>query len=103
MIADVLHLEKIKHASLELGTQFKLLTPGATEIPQRIEHVSLHVRVTAELDVVEHRHAAKERDILERARQADLGPRRRMQPSDVLTVEFNLAGRRPVKTRYAVE
>ena len=43
------------------------LRGGAAEIDQRIEDVG-EVGVTTELDVVEHRHAAEQRDVLETAR-----------------------------------
>ncbi len=50
--------------------QLGLLAPGAADVEQRVEHVGLEVRVAAELDVVEHGHAAEQRDVLEAARQA---------------------------------
>jgi hypothetical protein len=78
-VADVVDLEEVDHALLDLGAQLHLLAPRAAEIEQDVEDVRAQVAVPAELDVVEHGHAAKERDVLEAARQPERRPLRRRQ------------------------
>jgi hypothetical protein len=58
--------------------------------------------MAAELDVVEHRHAAEQRDVLEAAPQAQPRARRR-NARDVLALEPDAAARGPVKARDGVE
>jgi hypothetical protein len=59
--------------------------------------------MAAEFDVVEHRHAAEQRDILKRAREPDLGPLRRMHRVDVVAAEQDFAGIRLVEAGNAIE
>jgi hypothetical protein len=68
-VADVVDLEEVDDAFLDLGAQFVLLARARRPVAQRRQQPGLQVRVAAELDVVEHRQAAEQRDVLEAARQ----------------------------------
>jgi hypothetical protein len=59
--------------------------------------------VAAELDVVEHRHAAEQRDVLEGAREPELGALRGGQAGDVLAAEADVAAVGPVEAGNGVE
>src|SRR5438067_2045511 len=67
------------------------------------EHPSLHVHVTPEHDVVEHRHAGEQRDVLERTGDPERGDMRWPGAGDVLAGESNAAGVGPVETADHVE
>ncbi|MNI33625.1 hypothetical protein D3C73_875840 [compost metagenome] len=56
-----------------------------------------------ELDVVQHRHAAKQRDVLKAARQAQPGALGRRYAGDVPAFKSDLARGRFVETGYGVE
>jgi hypothetical protein len=86
-----------------MSAQFGLFAARAAQVEQRVEHVGLQVCVAAELDVVEHRHAAKQRDVLEAAPQAHAGALRRGNARDVLALEPDAAARGPVEARDGVE
>ena len=102
-MADVVDLEKIDDAFLDVSTQFGLFAPGPPKVKQGIEHIGLEVRVAPELDVVEHRHAAKQRDILKAAPQSHLGALRCRHARDVLALEAHVAGAGSVETRNGIE
>ncbi len=50
-----------------------------------------HVDVAAEQDVVEHRHAVEQREVLERARDAEPGDAVRRQAGDVAARSSTIA------------
>ena len=56
--------------SSTLRAVLELLAPRAAEPDRLLEEARLHLEVAAGHDVVEHRHAAEQRDVLERARDA---------------------------------
>lgn len=59
--------------------------------------------MTAELDIVQHGHAAKQRNILECASESDLGACRWVQLADVLAGKLDRTRRGAIKTGNAVE
>ena len=59
--------------------------------------------VAPELDVVQHRHATEQRNVLETAPQPHPGALRRRDAGDVLALEADAAARGPVKARDGVE
>ena len=61
------------------------------------------MHVPAEHDVVEHRHAGEQRDVLKRAGDAERGDLRRTQPGDVAALETDRATGRPVEAADHVE
>src|SRR5687767_12731199 len=68
-----------------------------------VEQILLRVSMTGGHDVLEHRHARKQPDVLESARHATAGDLVRLQAVDALAVEIKLAGRRCVHARQQVE
>jgi hypothetical protein len=56
-------------------------------VDERAQHAGFHVDVPAQHEVVEHGHAAEERDVLEGARHAQLGDLARRQVGDVALLE----------------
>jgi hypothetical protein len=61
------------------------------------------VGVAAQLDVVQHRHAAEQRNVLEAARQAQPGAFGRRHARDVATLEADLPGCGAVEAGNGVE
>src|ERR1700730_18633380 len=59
--------------------------------------------MTPQHDIVEHRHAAEERDVLERAGDAEHGDLRWAGAGDVLALEDDRAGVGPVEPADHVE
>ena len=102
-MADMVDLEKIDDALLDVGAQRGFLAARAAQVEQRVEHIGLEMRVATQLDVVEHGHAAKQRDVLEAAAQAQLGALRRMHLADVLAFEQDAALGGAVEARDGVE
>ncbi len=68
-LPDVLDLEEIDHL-LHLRPLRHLLTPSAPDPYRLLDEAGLHLEVAAGHDVVQHRHALEERDVLERAGDA---------------------------------
>src|SRR3989344_4810883 len=101
--AEVVDFDKVDDALLDVAAQFRLFAARSAEVQQRVEHVGFEVRVSAQLDVVEHRHAAKQRNVLKAAAQAQLGALRCGHAGDVLPLKADgpLAG--PVEARDGVE
>ncbi|MNZ98705.1 hypothetical protein D3C78_1180020 [compost metagenome] len=96
-------LEEVDDAFLDVGAQGGFLAPRAAQVEQRIEHVGLEVGMAAELDVVEHGHAAEQGDVLEAAAQAELGALRGRYLADVAALEQDAALVGAVKARDGVE
>src|ERR1700737_5315473 len=67
------------------------------------QHPGLHPHMTPQHDIVEHRHAAEERDVLERAGDAEHGDLRWAGAGDVLALEDDRAGVGPVEPADHVE
>ncbi|MNT66702.1 hypothetical protein D3C72_2047850 [compost metagenome] len=59
--------------------------------------------MAAQFDVVEHRHAPKQRNVLETAPQAQLCPAGRGNACDVLALEMDAAAGGAVKARDGIE
>ena len=68
-LADVLDLQEVDDL-LDLRPVLELLALGAPEVDRLLEERRLHPQVAAGHDVVQHRHALEQRDVLERARDA---------------------------------
>ncbi|MDT4866654.1 hypothetical protein FQZ97_1015200 [compost metagenome] len=96
-------LEEIDDAFFHVAAQLGLFAARAAQVEEGVEHVGLQVRMAAELDVVEHGHAAEQRDVLEAARQAQRGAFRRGQARDVLALEQHAALRGLVEAGDRVE
>ncbi|KEH11063.1 hypothetical protein GY14_02450 [Delftia tsuruhatensis] len=102
-MADVVYLQEIDDALLDVAAQLGLFAASAAQVEQGIEHVGAQVGVAAQLDVVQHRHAPEQRNVLEAAPQAQPGAARRRHARDVLALEADGAARGPVKARDGVE
>ena len=103
LVADVVNLQKIDHLTFDLAAQFHFFIARGAEIPHRRQRIRLQPPVAAQLDVVEHRHAAKQRDVLKRAREANPGALVRRQLGDVGAFEQHAAARRFVEAGDRVE
>jgi hypothetical protein len=66
-VADVVDLEEVDHLALDRLAQVRFLRRRAAQVPHRAERARLEAVMPAELDVVEHGHAAEQRDVLEGA------------------------------------
>ena len=96
-------LQKVDDVFLDIGAQSRLFAPGAAQVEQRVEHMGLGVGVATELDVVEHRHAAEQGDVLAAAAQPELGALRGRHLADVAALEQDAALVGAVKARDGVE
>ena len=81
--------------------QFLLLRQSPVD--EGRQHAGAHVHVPAQHDVVEHGHAGEQRDVLERARDAECGDLRRARMGDVAAFEGDGAAGRAVEARDHVE
>src|SRR4030095_665454 len=79
--------QEIDDLALDGGAVGLLLARGPAVVEAARQDAGAEVAVAADLHVVEHGHAAKERDVLERARDPELGPLMRSEPADVAAVE----------------
>ena len=102
-MADVVDLEEVDDAALDLGTQRVFFIARAPATGQRRQQAGRHGVVAAELDVLEHREAAKQRDVLEGARQAHCGAAMHRCGGDVLAAEPHAACGRAIEARDGVE
>jgi hypothetical protein len=91
-------------SALDLGAQLHLLAlrAGRNRTGRR-QQPGLHMRVAAELDVVEHAHAAEQRDVLERAGEPQGGAIRRRHTRDVRAFIDDAALLRPIETGNGIE
>src|SRR5690606_12898774 len=94
---------EIDDALLDLGAQRDFLAARAPEVDQGIEHVGAQVAVPAELDVVEHRHAAEQCDVLEAARETERRALRRRHAGDVAALEADRSRGRAIEAGGGVE
>src|SRR5208282_5981750 len=69
LLAQILELEKLDQLLDSRAVRHLFLLREAP-IDKGREHTGLHPHVAAQHDVVEHRHAAEQRDILKRASDA---------------------------------
>ncbi|KAG1519984.1 hypothetical protein G6F51_014752 [Rhizopus arrhizus] len=67
-MADVVDLQEVDDAFFDVGPQSHLFTACAAQVEQGVQHIGAQVRMAAQLDVVQHRHAAEQHDVLETAR-----------------------------------
>src|SRR5207253_9037789 len=67
------------------------------------EHARAEMDVTADLHVVEDAHAPEQGDVLERARDPQLGPLMRFQTRDVAAAEHDPSAGRRVDAADAIE
>ena len=72
-------------------------------VDKRRQNARLHVHMPAEHDVVEHRHAGEEGDVLKRARDPERGDLRWTGTGDVLGRKDDRTGIGPVKAADHVE
>ena len=68
-LADVLDLEELDDL-LDRCAVLGLLAPGTGQLQRDFQKAGVHAQVAAGHDVVEHRHALEQRDVLEGARDA---------------------------------
>ena len=102
-VADVVNLEEIDHVALDLAAQRHLLALRRAAVPQRRQRVGVQLRVAAELDVVQHRHAAKQRHVLEGARQAQGGATVGADAGEIAPLQQHAPALGPVEARQGVE
>ncbi len=90
--------------SSTLPAMLELLAPRAGQPVQRSrDEIVLQQMMPPDHDVVEHAHMMKQRQILERAANAEAGPRVRIKGGDVLPAIEQLAVGRSIATRDAVD
>ena len=70
---DVVDLQEVDDLALDLVPQRQLLAPRPAPVCHRRHDAGAHGVMAAKLDVLEHRQALKQGDVLERARQAERG------------------------------
>src|SRR4051812_46965505 len=102
LLADVLDLEEVDDLLDHLALGDLLALAGAV-VDAAGEEAGPLPEVTADEEVVEHRHALEERDVLEGARDAEAGARGGSQPGDVPPLEAHLPLRRPVDAADAID
>ncbi|MNT28106.1 hypothetical protein D3C72_1637690 [compost metagenome] len=95
--------KKVDDAFFDVGPQRHFFAASPAKVEQGVQHIGAQVRVPPQLDVVQHRHAAKQRDVLETARQPQLGAFGRGHARDVAALEPDLPGRRLVETGNSIE
>lgn len=100
---DMIDLEEIDDALLDLGAQRFFFAARPAQVEQGIEDIGAQVGMAPQLDVVQHRHAAKQRNVLEAARQAQARAPGRRQSRDIPALEMDRALRGPIKTRDGIE
>src|SRR3546814_223421 len=102
-MANMVDFKKIDNALFNIGTQSDLFTPRCAQIEQALENIGFKLAMPAKLDVVQHRHAAKQGNILEAACQPQFGPLRGRQPGNIAPLELDGALAGPVKAGNRIE
>src|SRR5215472_16187624 len=98
-LAHVLDLEEIDHR-LDLLAVLELLAPGCAQVEGLLEDVARHLEIAAGHQIVEHAHAAEERDVLEGPRDALLRGFVRVDPAALASPERYRA---PLRVIHAVD
>src|SRR6185503_14216986 len=101
-LADVLDLEKIDDR-LDPGPVLELLAPRGAPVKRLLQEVGFHLQVAPGHDVVEHRHAAEKRDVLESTGDALPGGFMRIHAAALAALEGNRAPLRVVDAVDDVE
>ena len=101
-LADVLDLEELDDF-LDRVAVLGLLAPGTRQLQRDFEEAGVHVQVAAGHDVVEHRHAPEQRDVLEGAGDAEAGGVRRRHVRQALAAKGDAAFLRHVDAVDDVE
>jgi len=81
----------------------ELLAPRAADPDRLLQEIAAHLQVAPGHDVVEHRHALEERDVLEGARDAERGRLVRMHVAELAAAKADGAGLRVVHAVHHVE
>jgi hypothetical protein len=102
-VADRAEVEEIDDLGIDPRGQRRLLAPRRAEPRRCREAVGAQFGVRPELDVLEHRHALEQRDVLEGAGDAAARAAVGGQGEQVVAGEPHRAGRGPVETRDDVE
>ncbi|MCY1230951.1 hypothetical protein D9M72_433860 [compost metagenome] len=102
-MADVVDLQEVDDAFFDVGAQRHLFAARPPQVQQRVQHVAAQMGMAPELDVVQHGHAAEQRNVLEAAGQAKLGAFGRRHARDVAPQEADLPRRGLVETGNGVE
>ena len=100
---DVLELQEIDDLPLDRLAMGPLFPRGPPVVEAAGEHAGFQMDVAADLHVVEHGHAAEERDVLEGARDPQLGALVRPQARDVAAGEHDAAAGGRVDPADAIE
>src|SRR5712691_7374811 len=103
LVPDVLQLQEVDDLALDRDPMGPLLAGRAAVVEAAGQDPRAQVDVTADLDVVEDRHALEEGDVLEGARDAELRPLVRLEGRDVLPVEDDAPAGRRIDAADAVE
>ena len=91
---DVAEIEEIDQLPGDVGKRV-LLAPRPGELQRVGEEIGAAERMAADAHIVEHRHGAEQREVLERAADADLGDAVRRAVEDAAPLEHDVArGRR---------
>src|SRR5690606_3880420 len=77
--------------------------PGGAKVEQALKDIGLQLAMAAQLDIVEHRHTAKQRNILEAAGQPQASAVRSVQASDFAALEEDRARTWPIKTGNRID
>src|SRR5262249_1167943 len=103
LVPDVLQLEGVDDLALHDGAGGALLARRAAVVQATREYARAEVNVATDLYVVEDGHAAEQGDVLERARDPQLGPLVWSELRDVAAVEHDPSVGRRVDAADAVE
>jgi hypothetical protein len=102
LLADVLELQELDEF-LDPRAVAHLLSLRRTPVDERGEHTSAHMHVPPEHDVVEHGKATEQRNVLERAGDAELGDGGGFGVGDVAAFELDSAAGRAVEAADHVQ
>ena len=101
-VRDVGEVEKLDQLPGDVGERCSSRR-GPGQLQRIAEEIAAAERMAADAHIVEHRHGAEQREVLERAADADLGDAVRRAVEDALPFEQDVAASRRVEAAEAVE
>ena len=102
-MANVVYLKEINDAFFDFAPEFVFFAPCCRGVKQSLQRASLQMTVTAQLDVVEHCHAAKQRNVLKTTRQTQRCALWCSQAIERLPGKTDAASAGAIKARNGVE
>src|SRR5262249_49355900 len=99
---DLAEIEEVDELPRDVG-ELALLASGPGQTQRIAEEIARTEGMAADPHVVEHRHGAEEREVLERAADSDRRHAVRRQAEDAPALEQNVALARRIEAAEAVE